>query len=178
MTVSPDLNPANLTRQAVLLMADGSPEDFRAIYHPKAVNQEAKAEPPACRRPGPQGFYATSLWLRSAFDDLAFAVDHVVADGDLVAAYVRMSGRHTGTMVTYRPDASIERAFAPTGKRFSAAQAHFVRARQGLVVEHWAVWDDLGQAIQLGWMPPSPAYLIRCTLATRSARRRSAESQP
>lgn len=174
MTTTHGIDSSELARRAVLWMADGSPEDFRGMYHPEAVNREALAEPPECRRPGPEGFYATALWLRAAMDGLAFTVHDVVAQGDLVAASARMSGRHTGTMVTYNPDGTVDRAFAPTGKRFTVPQAHFIRLRDDLVVEHWAVRDDLGQAVQLGWVPPTPVYLVRCALATRAARRRLA----
>ena len=38
--------------------------------------------------------------------------------------------------------------------------------RDGLVAEHWAVRDDQGMALQLGWVPPSPWYLLRCAVAT------------
>ncbi len=167
----------SLARQSLALMVDGSLEQFRAIYHLDAVNHEPKAEPPTCRVPGPDGFYATARWLRAAFDPIAIRVEHVVVEGDLVVAGVQMSGRQTGTMVTYRPDGSVERAFAPTNRRFSARQAHFLRVRGGLLVEHWAVRDDLGQAVQLGWLPPSPRYLIRCAVATRFARRELAAAR-
>ncbi len=172
MTDSADLDPQSLTRNAIQLMARGSLEEFRAVYHPDAVNREAKAEPPPCRRPGPDGFYATALWLRAAFDGIVFDCEHVVTEGDLSVAHVQMSGRHTGTMVTYRPDGHVDRAFAASGRSFRAPQAHFLRFREGSVIEHWAVRDDLGQALQLGWMPPSPRYLMRCAVATAAARRR------
>lgn len=54
----------------------------------------------------------------------------------------------------------------------SMLREHFLRIRNNLAVEHWAVRDDLGQAFQLGWLLPSPAYLIRCALATGAARRK------
>lgn len=61
--------------------------------------------------------------------------------------------------------------FPPTGREFAAEQVHFCRIRDGLAAQHWAVRDDLGQAGQLGWIPPRPSYLWRCTRATRRARR-------
>lgn len=59
----------------------------------------------------------------------------------------------------------------PTGRAFTVRQAHFQRIRDGLVAEHWAVRDDQGMAMQAGWIPPSPRFLLRCGLATRKARR-------
>jgi hypothetical protein len=37
--------------------------------------------------------------------------------------------------------------------------------------EHWASRDDLGTAMQLGWTPPSPLYMLKMLLATRRSRR-------
>ena len=145
----------------------------RAI-HPDAVNREAVTEPPAARGRGPQAYLATARRLGSAFSDLAFGVDEVVVEGDLVVTYGTMSGRHTGDFVVYAADGSVERAFAPTGRSFEVAQAHFARMRDGQVVEHWAVRDDQGMAVQLGWVPPSPWYLLRCARATARARRGAA----
>ena len=43
-----------------------------------------------------------------------------------------------------------------------------------MVVEHGANRDDMGNAVQLGWIPPTPAFLIRSALATRRARKDAA----
>lgn len=48
---------------------------------------------------GPAAYYATALWLRSAFSDLHFDIHEAVADADLVVLHATMSGRHTGTFV-------------------------------------------------------------------------------
>jgi hypothetical protein len=48
-------------------------------------------------------------------------------------------------------------------------QSHWFRMRDGRILEHWANRDDLGMARQLGWVPPSPAYLVRMGLAKRRA---------
>lgn len=53
------------------------------------------------------------------------------------------------------------------------AQSHWLRFRDGKIIEHWATRDDVGQAKQLGWIPPTPAYLIRMAVAKRRADRRS-----
>jgi len=39
------------------------------------------------------------------------------------------------------------------------------------LIEHWANRDDMGTAEQLGWIPPSPLFLLRSEIATRRARR-------
>lgn len=146
-------------------------DTLRRVVHPDAINREAVAEPPATRGRGPEAFLATAHWLTTAFADLAFDIDTVVVEGDLVVTHGTMSGRHTGDFVIWTPDERVERAFAPTGRTFAVRQAHFGRMRDGLLAEHWAVRDDQGMALQLGWVPPSPWYLLRCAVATARARR-------
>lgn len=154
-------------------MAHGERSDFERLIHPDAVNREAATEPPAARRPGPDGFYATALWLRGMFADLAFDVHDVVADHDLIAMHVTMSGRHVHDAVLYRADATVDVVFPATGRTFATTQSHWYRMRDGLVIEHWANRDDQGTAMQLGWAPPSPLFLVRMQLATRRVRRRA-----
>jgi hypothetical protein len=55
----------------------------------------------------------------------------------------------------------------PRGGPSLSGHAHFQRIDDCQVAEHWAVRDDQGQAMQLGWVPPTPRFLIRCAAATR-----------
>ncbi|EXG82953.1 ester cyclase [Cryptosporangium arvum] len=166
----------DVAERAIHLMMAGTLDDLREVVHPGATNREAVAEPPACRGTGPEAFWATALWLRTGFSELAFTVDESVVERDLVVTYGRMSGRQTGDFVVWTAAGAVERAFAPTGRRFEVRHAHFQRVRDGLVVEHWAVRDDQSMAMQLGWLPPSPLYLARCARATRRARRAASAS--
>jgi predicted ester cyclase len=102
---------------------------------------------------GPAAWYATALWLRGAFADLRHEIDTCVVDGDVVAVHATMSGRHTGVMVVYDADARVKQAFPPTGRSFAITQSHWLRIRDGKVVEHWANRDDMAMAEQLGWVP-------------------------
>lgn len=149
----------------------GTVAELAAAVHPNATNREAATEPPATRGRGPQAFHATGDWLREAFSDLTWTTERSIAEGDLVVTFGTMSGRHTGNFVVWTPEETVERAFVATGKTFSVRQAHFQRISDGLVIEHWAVRDDQGMAIQAGWIPPTPAFLIRCARATQKARR-------
>src|SRR5260370_1051671 len=62
----------------------------------------------------------------------------------------------------------------PTGQACSITQTHWFRVADGKVIEHWANRDDMGMARQLGWVPPTPRYLIRMALARRRARKATA----
>ncbi|MGW5312038.1 ester cyclase [Nocardia thailandica] len=164
---------ADIAERAIRGVFAGSVADLAALVHPAAINREAMAEPPPTRGTGPAAFHATGEWLRAAFSDLVWATEQEVVQDDLVVTYGTMSGRQTGDFVVWTPEGAVERAFAPTGRTFTVRQAHFQRIVDGLVTEHWAVRDDQGMAVQLGWLPPSPGYLLRCHRATKRARRES-----
>ena len=155
--------------QAMNIMAAGDLDELRDLIHPEAVNREAAAEPPDTRVQGPAAFAATARWLRSAFADLRFDIHEAVASDDLVVVHCTMSGRQTGTFVTYDEDGRVAQAFPSTGRRMAVTHTHWTRMRDGKVIEHWANRDDLGQAVQLGWVPPTPLYLWRMARAKRQA---------
>ncbi|MFD6161906.1 ester cyclase [Nocardia sp. NPDC060256] len=170
------MNAVHLTVEEVAIrcvhmMADGAIDEFAALIHSQAVNREAVAEPPACRGRGPQAFFASAQWLRSAYADMSWEVHEAVSDGGLVVLHTTMSGRQVGAFVAYDAEGKVAQAFPATGRQFAVTQTHWCRISDGQLIEHWANRDDLGQAMQLGWTPPSPAYLVRMLRATRRARR-------
>ena len=175
MTASTYNETTELCVRSLHLMTGGNREDFEPVYHPQAVNREAASEPPPSRQPGPSGFWATAQWLRAAFSGLRFEINEAATQDDLVVLHVTMSGRHTGPFVSYRPDtADVDTVMPPTGKEFTASQTHWFRTRDGMVTEHWANRDDLAMARQAGWVPPTPAFLLRAAMAKRQAQKLSA----
>lgn len=166
----PHMDRAQLCVRSMHLMATCSLAEFTDVVHPRAVNREAIAEPPAARGVGPTAFHATALWLQRAFDDLAWDIHEVVEERDLVVVHATMRGIQTGTFVSYGPDARPVAAFPARSRRFAVTQTHWMRTVDGKVIEHWANRDDLGMAQQLGWTPPSPGYLLSMWWALRRAR--------
>jgi predicted ester cyclase len=176
ITMNPSFNPddpVSVAIRSIHTMAKGERSDFDDVVHPDSTDRENRIQPPSSRVRGPAGFHSTAMWLRAAFADLHYDIHCTVADGDLVAVNSTMNGRHVGTFVVYREDGEIDAAFPPTGKTFAMAQSHWFRIKDGKMFEHWATRDDLGQARQLGWLPPTPGYLIRSALAKRLAVRRA-----
>ena len=106
------------------------------------------------------------MWLRRAFSDIRFDVHDVELAGDRVVAWVTMHGTHSGPFVGHdSPDGAVTEVFPPTGRRFAARQVHWFRIVDGAIAEHDAVRDDLGMAKQVGWIPPTPAFIVRMLLA-------------
>lgn len=101
-------------------------------------------EPPGtdCR----QHFKQIAMMLRSAFPDLRFVFEDVVAEGDKAVARVTMSGTHQGPGTFF--------GAPPSGKRFEIQQLRLVRIVNGQLKESWAVIDMLSWMQQLGMIPP------------------------
>jgi predicted ester cyclase len=81
--------------------------------------------------------------LRTAFPDLRFEIEELVAEGDVVAGRLTMSGTHEGPLM----------GIPPTGRAVRQDHMHFVRFEGGKAVEHWGVRDELGMMRQLGVVP-------------------------
>lgn len=96
-----------------------------------------------------QHFKQVATLLRSAFPDLHFAFEDVIAEGDKVAARTIMSGTHQG------PGAFF--GVPPSGKHFEIQQLRLLRIVNGQMKDSWAVIDMLGWMQQLGVMPSRPA---------------------
>jgi predicted ester cyclase len=102
---------------------------------------------------------------------LHYDIHHSLADGDLVAVNSTMNGRHVAPWDVYTDDGAVDAVFPPTHKTCAVTQSHWFRIEDGQIIEHWANRDDLGMASQLGWIPPTPAYLLKMARAKRRARR-------
>jgi predicted ester cyclase len=151
-------------------MANGERAEFDALYHPAATDRENASQPPSSRVQGPDCFWSTALWLRAAFTGLHYDIHHAIAGGDLIAVNSTMNGEHAEPWAVYTESGEIDTVFPPTHKTFAATQSHWFRMQDGLILEHWANRDDLDMAKQLGWVPPTPAYLFRMARAKRKAR--------
>jgi predicted ester cyclase len=164
-------DPVSVAVRSIHAMADGERSEFDVLYHPTAVDRENRIQPPSSRVPGPESFWSTAQWLRAAFAGMHYDIHHAIADGDLVAVNSTMNGEHTEPWAAYAESGEIDTVFPPTHRTFAATQSHWFRVQDGLIVEHWANRDDLGMAKELGWVPPTPAYLFRMASAKRKARR-------
>jgi len=83
----------------------------------------------------------------TAFPDLYFTVEDLIAEGDEVVARVTMSGTQHGAFM----------GIPPTGKHVTITGIDINRFVGGKSVEHWVEMDTLGMMQQLGVIPaPGP----------------------
>jgi len=129
-------NKAQFRRVYEEIFNQGNLAVAEELLAPDFLNHEA----PPGRDRGPESMRQLVAWLRTAFPDLHFTIEDVVAGGNTVAGRVTMSGTHQCPF----------QGIAPTGRSFQQAQMHFVRFRGGKGIEHRAVRDDLGMMQQPG----------------------------
>lgn len=91
-------------------------------------------DPAPGQGPGPEGFIAFFTTLRTAFPDLAIAVDQQVADDEQIAFAYTVTGTHRGDFM----------GIAPTGRAISARGVQISRFEHGKLVERWGSSDELG----------------------------------
>ena len=97
---------------------------------------------------GAEGTKETIRTLHEWFSEFELTIDDLVAQGDRVWIRATGGGLNTGSIFG-RP---------PTGHRAEITVFDQVRFRDGRIVEHWGVPDQLGLLIQLGLFGrPEPA---------------------
>ena len=100
-------------------------------------------EMPPGTPPGPVGFKQFSGWLRSAFPDLRYVVEDVIAEGDKVVVRWTWHCTHRGDFM----------GVPPTGKQATVSGMAIYRLAGGKCVERWVELSLLGLLQQLGAVP-------------------------
>ncbi len=99
--------------------------------------------PPPGVSPDLEGAKQIFAMIRAGFPDHDAVVEDQVAEGDKVATYKTFTGTHEGEFA----------GVPPTGKRATIRVIDIVRLRDGKIVEHWNIVDQLGLMQQLGVIP-------------------------
>jgi predicted ester cyclase len=102
------------------------------------VNHSAVPE----ARIGTEGVKRVVAFSRAAMPDQRWTNETLVAEGDLVVM-------HGTREATWQAD-SFRGVATPKGTRIAVELVHMFRVRDGKIVEHWAVRDDLAMMKQLG----------------------------
>lgn len=103
------------------------------VYHEPAMGDIA----------GPEGLKQAVSAYRTAYPDLNFVIDDIIAQNDLVAIRWTASGTQRGELM----------GIPPTGLHTTSAGINMTRYKDGKAVEDWATWDILGLMQQLGVIP-------------------------
>jgi steroid delta-isomerase-like uncharacterized protein len=90
---------------------------------------------------GPAAFRPVFTTFRQALGDLRIDVERTVAQGDTVAAFCRVRGRHVGNAL----------GGPPTDRDVDFTGVTIARVQNGKIVEGWNVFDFLTMYQQIGW---------------------------
>jgi predicted ester cyclase len=93
--------------------------------------------------PGPDGYIAILTFVTTVLQ-VRYEVDDIVSAGDSVAI------RATAHGVNNVSPQGVE----TNGKPFAMKTAHFFRARDGRLCEHWGIRDELDVLYQVGALNP------------------------
>jgi steroid delta-isomerase-like uncharacterized protein len=97
--------------------------------------------------PTKEGVRAFFEMYRAAFPDLRMEAEDVLTDGDKVVARVRYTGTHRGDFM----------GVPPTDTGIDVGGIDIVRfGDDGLVHEHWGVFDAMALMQQIGAVPGPP----------------------
>jgi predicted ester cyclase len=138
---------AETNRQAIELAMgrwNAHDDSYFSLYADDAVcNDQPPGLPPTL-----DGLKALFHQMWASFPDVQVRALHVVAEGDLVAVHLHVSGTHQGEFM----------GAAPTGNTIELRTMAFVRfGPEGKVVERWTRLDEVGLMTQLGLMPAPTA---------------------
>jgi steroid delta-isomerase-like uncharacterized protein len=81
--------------------------------------------------------------MRTAFPDLNYRIDGIVADDRAVAVRLSVSGTHAGDFF----------GVPPSGKSFRVAQINIEQVQDGKIVAHYRTTDELSLLRQIGALP-------------------------
>ena len=93
--------------------------------------------------PRSENFKKLVIGFRSAFPDIQFTIEDIMAEGDKVIARWGASGTHKGEFLGH----------ALTDNRISITGVHIYRLSNEKLVERWGNWDQLGLMQQIGLIP-------------------------
>jgi predicted ester cyclase len=102
------------------------------------------------RTVGREGMQRVFAALFSAFPDFRYRILEATAEDDRVVCKVTMTGTHLGEPSLAEAFSGMLAGVAPTKKAVEVLHFHSFRLKDGVILEHSAVRDDLGMLKQLG----------------------------
>ena len=128
-----------LARRWVEAFEKGDKATLESLCDPKVVDRSAAPGAPSDLA----SIKAQADLYTTAFPNIRFTSDNVVAEGNRVVISWLATGTHTGPLMG-RP---------PTGKPVSVLGCNIMHIENGKVVEHWVYFDRMVLMAQLGALP-------------------------
>lgn len=115
-------------------------------YIDEQVAEDFVGHDPALPEPvrGPEGVRETAEIFQSAFPDAEVELEHLVAEGELLAIHRTLTGTHEGEFMGNEP----------TGTEVEIPGMAIYRIEDGEIVTEWQVIDMFGLLVQLGVIEP------------------------
>jgi steroid delta-isomerase-like uncharacterized protein len=83
----------------------------------------------------------------TAFPDIHFHAERVLAEGDYVLVHWTANGTHTERLAAVSGE-----TIPPTGRKVTIAGVLLAEVRDGELAREWSYWDQLSLLVQLGVM--------------------------
>jgi steroid delta-isomerase-like uncharacterized protein len=128
-----------LVRRWVALWNTGNSGAVDELVTPDYVRHDPNG--PEIR--GPEAERRLVEMYLAAFPDLTFTIEHLIAEGDTVAARLTARGTHRGELL----------GIPATGRAITVAVFELYRLSDGKIAEQWVTMDALGLMQQLGALP-------------------------
>lgn len=110
------------------------------LLHEQYINHTPSTPNPPI---GPAGLKPIVAAIRKGFPDLHYEIKDIVMNDTMAVARVIMTGTQTQRLFD----------LPPSGKRVSVNQITIEKIKNGKIVEHWRVTDELTMMKQLGFVP-------------------------
>ena len=135
-------------RRVIEAFNTGDTRGVHDFISPDYVNRESQKAKDSYRSQlrGPEEFIDTIKNLRSAFPDLHYEEQEIISQDDRVVFIGIVTGTQTGSFFV----------IPPTGNKISYEAVHvYTIGKNGKIIEHRAIRDDLKFMLQLGLVKAS-----------------------
>src|SRR5262245_12885935 len=121
------------------VLVNGNLDAIDELVTDDVVDHEAMPGQPE----GKEGVAFFSNVMSSAFSDLKVTAGPSLSSGDMEAAHVTITGKHTGEFM----------GVPASDKSFEIESIDIIRIEDGKCAEHWGVTDNISLMQQIGAIP-------------------------
>jgi predicted ester cyclase len=142
-TMAPDTGAGALMRRWFQEVWNEGKEETIDELFPRNSVMWGVGRPDASSR-GPEEFRAFHQAMRKTFSGMHIELEDIVQENDTAYTRFKVSAKHSGDGF----------GMEPTGKTITLVGMCCLKAANGVIVEGWNVWDQVGLARELGLLGP------------------------